>query len=482
MNLRPYQQVGVEELRQHIRAGIRRMVLQLPTGAGKTNVAAEMTRAAKAKGRRICFLCDRIELIDQTSERFDKEGIEHGVIQGDHWRWRPYERVQIATVQTLVNREFDPFDLMFVDECHGGGKRLNDFVVAQEKSVVIGLSATPFTAGMGKVWQRLVVGSTTTELIGLGFLVPPVVYAPSEPDLTGVKVVAGEWEESALAEVMDQPKLVGDIVQTWLDRGEDRQTILFAVNVAHSKHLVEQFMAAGVAAEHIDGYTDARTRRNVVSRFRSGETKLICNVGILDRGFDCPEAACLIYARPIRSSLALYVQMGGRVLRSSPGKSNAIILDHAGNTIRFGFLTDPLPRELDMGIVKKKPKPKPKEREPKRCPSCSYVKPPGEHKCSQCGFEPEIPNVVYADAGELREIVKTEDKRRVYAEIKSIQIERGYSTGWLAHTYRKMTGVWPRGMDGIEPAPPSEFVRRRVKHLLIQYAHSKNKGDRHAGA
>lgn len=473
MDLRPYQIDGIERLRTNIRNGVRRQVFQLATGGGKTKVAAEMTKAAMLKGKRVCFLCDRIELIDQASERFDKEGVEHGVIQGNHWRWRPHHRVQIATVQTLVNRDFQPFDLLFVDECHAGGKRLNDFVMRQS-SVCIGLSATPFTRGMGKVWQTLVVGASTPELIRQGFLVPPVVYAPTEPDLTGVKVVAGEWDEAQLAAVMDKPTLVGDIVATWLERGQDRQTILFAVNVAHSKHLVEQFQAAGVSAEHIDGYTDERTRRQIVSRFRYGETKLVSNVGILDKGFDVPEAGCLIYARPIRSSLALYIQMGGRVLRSSPGKADAIILDHAGNTVRHGFLTDPLPEELDDGKPKPKIKRVTKEREPKVCPSCRYVKPVGEHKCSQCGFEPAIPNVVYADAGALSKLTKTEDKRRLYAEIRWIQQDRGYSDGWAAHTYRKFTGVWPRGFDD-STVPPSEWTRRRVMAMLIAFHKGREK-------
>lgn len=474
MDLRDYQLDAIERLRANIRRGVRRQVLQLATGGGKTKVAAEMTKAAHAKGRRVCFLCDRVELIDQASERFDKEGIEHGVIQGNHWRWRPHHRVQIATVQTLVNRAFDPFDLMFVDECHAGGKRLNDFVL-KLPSVCIGLSATPFTRGMGKVWQELVVGSTTSELISRGFLVPPVVWAPTEPDLTGVKVVAGEWDEEQLAEVMDKPTLVGDIVETWLNRGQDRQTIVFAVNVAHSKHLVEQFQAAGVVAEHIDGYTDERARRQIIGRFRRGETKLVSNVGILDKGFDVPEAGCLIYARPIRSSLALYIQMGGRVLRAAQGKRDAIILDHAGNTVRHGFLTDPLPEELDDGKPKPKAKRVAKEREPKVCPSCRYVKPIGEHKCSQCGFEPAIPNVVYADAGTLSKLTKTEDKRRLYAEIRWIQKDRGYSDGWAAHTYRKFTGVWPRGFDDAT-IPPSEWTRRRVKAMLVAYYKAKEKG------
>jgi DNA repair protein RadD len=472
--LRPYQERAIEQLRDGIRAKVKRQVLQLCTGAGKTLIAASMTNSARDKGRRVMFLCDRIELIDQASARFDEEGIPHGVIQGNHYRWQPHQLVQIATIQTLVNRDFIMPDLVFVDECHAGGKRLNDFI-QQLDSVVIGLSATPFTRGLGKVYQRLVTGPSTSELIALGNLVPPVVYAPSEPDLSGVKVVAGEYEENALAEVMDQPAIIGDIVQTWLQRGQNRQTIGFAVNVAHSKHLVEQIIAAGVEAEHIDGYTNPRERALTIERFRRGDTKIVFNVGILDQGFDNPQASCLIYARPIKSSLALYIQMGGRVLRSFPGKTDAIILDHSGNTVRHGFLTDPLPEELDDGKPKKKSEAKPKPKEPPTCPTCKYVKPRGVSVCPKCGHEAKLPNEVFAEAGELVQLVKTEGKKQIYGEIKFIQRERGYSDGWLAHTYRKFTGVWPRSMDGVEPIEPTEWTRRRVKHLQIAYAKAQEK-------
>jgi superfamily II DNA or RNA helicase len=473
-DLRQYQTDSIEQLRGGIRAGAMTQVLQLCTGAGKTRIASSMTLSAMNRSKRVLFVCDRIELIEQASERFDAEGIPHGVIQGNHWRWQPQHLVQIATIQTLVNREYHAPDLIFVDECHAGGKRLNDFVRAQTVPV-IGLSATPFIRGMGKTWQRLVVGARTQELIDMGFLVPPIVYAPTEPDLSGVKVVAGEYDETQLAAVMDQPQVVGDIVATWLERGENRQTILFAVNIAHSKHMVEQFMTAGIEAEHIDAYTTPIERKRIISSFRRGSIKLLSNVGIVDKGFDVPEASCLIYARPIKSSLALYVQMGGRVLRASPGKTNAIILDHSGNTIRHGFLTDQLPEELDMGKPKPKAKAKPKEREPKRCPKCFFVKAVGVHACPQCGFAPEIPNVTFAEEGELGLLTKTEDKRKLFAEIRFLQAERGYSDGWAAHTFKKMAGVWPNHYKGPPPAPPSEYTRRRVQAMLLAYYKAKEK-------
>jgi DNA repair protein RadD len=478
--LRPYQEHAVERLRDGIRKRVMRQVLQVPTGGGKTLIAATMTKSAMDKGRRVMFLCDRIELIEQASGRFDAEGIRHGVIQGNHWRWQPHQPVQIATIQTLVNRQFDMPDLIFVDECHGGGKRLNEFIQSLEGVVVIGLSATPFTRGMGLVWDGLVTVTSTQQLIDEGYLVPPIVYAPTDPDLTGVKVVAGEWDDNSLANAVDQPDIVGDIVQTWLTRGEDRQTICFAVNVAHSQHIVAQFVAAGVNAEHIDGYTNQKDREMIIARFRRGDTKLLSNVGILDRGFDVPEAACIIYARPIRTSLSLYIQMGGRGLRISPGKKDCIILDHSGNTIRHGFLTDPLPEQLDMGKPLKKTPPKPKLVEPKKCPKCFFVRPCGVSVCPQCGFAASVPNEVFAEAGDLQRLMKTEDKAHLFAEIRYIQQQRGYSDGWASHSFKKMTGVWPNHYRDVHPIPPSEYTERRIKAMLIRYAKAKEEESKRA--
>ena len=470
--LREYQLDAISRLREGIAAGVKKQVLQIATGGGKTKVASAMTQSAIEKSKRVLFLADRIELIDQASARFDAEGIPHGIMQGQHWRHRPYERVQIATIQTLLNREYVKPDVIIVDECHAGGKRLNDFV-SKYDGIVIGLSATPWARGMGKVYEKLVIGATTSQLIELGFLVDVEAWAPREPDLKGVKVVAGEWEDAALAKACDTPKLVGDIVEHWLKRAQGRQTIAFAVDVAHSKHIVEQFQKAGVKAAHVDGYELTHERRKTIERFRKGELELICNVGILDKGFDVPEASCLVMARPIRSSLMLHIQQIGRVLRCSPGKTNALILDHAGNMVRHGFPTEQLPEVLDDGTRKEKVAAK-KERLPKPCPKCKYLKAPGQWECPSCGFKPERGNTVQSEAGELVQIKKSEDKRRIYAELKHIQLERGRKDGWLAHTFRKLTGVWPNHYHGTPPATAaSEWTINRVRHLDIAFAKSR---------
>ena len=288
----------------------------------------------------------------------------------------------------------------------------------------------------------------------------------------------GEWADKELAEAVDQPKLVGDIVAHWIQRGENRRTIGFAVDVAHSKHMAEAFNAAGVPAAHVDGYEDPAARRETLERFRRGEYRVVFNVGILDKGYADPEVSALILARPVRSSLILHIQMLGRLLRAFPGKEYGLILDHAGNLARHGFPTDAQPDKLDDG----KPKPKAvverEEKKPKKCPKCYHVKPAGVHVCPKCGFAPAPPNEVFHEPGELKQVMKTADKRQLYAEILGLQQQNGRSDGWVAHTFRKFTGAWPNRYKDTAPAPPTDWTRSRVKSFDIAFAKSKNKPKR----
>jgi superfamily II DNA or RNA helicase len=755
--LRPYQSDALNEVRAAFGKGFKRVVLQLPCGGGKTQIAATMIRGAVDKGRKCLFVCDRIELIDQTSKRFDAEGIPHGVIQGQHERCRPYEPVQICSIQTLGARKRWP-DAEFIiqDECFPAGtmvstvsgdvpiefvhsgvavynatgvgevlsvfartvpasrmvkvrfedgtearcteehpfftgnawiqarrlagesvatieampglwdcdtpqnvqskKRFSSFRVGkglvgkndllavlceeveepdvfrgseaegfsnpsrirssakvywgkwkadssptigyaqgarrwvdygicgedreenggqipdtlqaglsesggnavyrggrvksfnagektprhQENQLfgfkrvesveveqqgsdeivynlrvsghpsyfangflvhnchsryatmdkiiarwgnvpMVGLSATPWSKGLGKSWEHLVVGTTTGELIDLGFLVPFRVYGPQGPDLSKVKTVAGEYHEGQLAEAVDQPKLVADIVSTWLKLGEDRQTICFATNILHSRHIVAQFKAAGVKAEHIDAYSDTEERRSILKRFEDGDTRIVSSVDILTKGYDQPLASCMIDARPTKS-LILHAQKCGRVLRISPGKDLAKILDHSGNTARLGFVTDELPSELDDG---KKKETKPLERKeplPKPCPSCNYMKPAKVYACPSCGFKPEKLNSIESAPGELVEIsrakkenrsMSSEEKAHFYGQLKWIAQNRGYNKHWADHTYRAKLSVWPNAYKDapMHVATPSTIAY--VQSQLIR--HSKRR-------
>lgn len=479
--LRPYQVDAIQALRTALREGHRCIMLMGATGFGKTTVASEMIANAVAKGKRAIFIADRQELVEQASGRLDEDGIHHGIIMADHWRFDPSAPVQVASIQTLARRTPPDFDLAIIDEAHVFYRAHAELMQKYSAIPFVGLSATPFTKGLGKHYSKMVVAATAADLIDQGYLVDARVYAPSEPDVAKIQIVRGDYHEGQLAMAADKPELVADIVKTWQQLGEQRQTLCFAVNVAHSKHIVAQFRAAGIAAEHIDAYIDTAERRDIIARFRRGEIRILSNVAILDKGFDVPECSCLIMARPTKS-LMLYIQTCGRVLRTSPGKADAIILDHAGNTCRLGFITDPLPTQLDDGKKKTKEEQqqqqKEKEQLPKPCPKCHAVKPPKTHTCPACGFTPErIANVEYQKDGELKEIKKakisTTDKEQLYAEMLGYAKMKGYKEGWAYHKVKEYVGTFPH--RHVDPRPASPKTLAIIKHLNIRAAKSRAK-------
>lgn len=518
--LRPHQVRAIEGLRSSLASGCAAPLLQLPTGAGKTVIAAHVVDGLRSRLKRVAFCVPSIGLVDQTFDRFRENGIDPadmGVLQGNHpWR-RPHAPIQIATAQTLSRRSLPDVDAVVIDEAHlrfevydswikstlGGqisplaGKSevaathvANDMRLASRRlprPFFVGLSATPWSKGLGLLFDDLIKPTSMQELIDGGFLSKFKVYAPSHPDLTGVRTVAGDYHEGDLAERMNQGELVADVVSTWLRLGNNQPTLCFATGRAHAKALHDRFTGAGVSAAYVDANTPREEREHIGQQLAAGVIKVVCNIGTLTTGIDW-DVRCLILARPTKSH-SLFVQIIGRALRTAPGKDYATILDHSDTHLRLGMVTDIDFDVLDDGKPKKKAAKEAKEKKlplPTECLSCGGLIPVGIAACPCCGVAPPKPAFQEAD-GELDELrsdgsrtkgpsskdrLRTLGKQEVWAQIRWLQEARNRSAGWAAHTYREIFDVWPRGMEDVQPKEPDIYVRAWVRAKDIRYAKS----------
>jgi DNA repair protein RadD len=477
-SLRPHQVNLIGEIDRDLAAGIRHVVVQAATGFGKTIVAATLAKRNLDERRRTLFIVPALSLIDQTVEKFYAEGIRDiGVIQANHDLTNWSRPVQIASVQTLMRRQMPPADMVIIDEVHRWYDAYEGWITGPWKHIpVIGLTATPWTRGLGNHFDKLIIGATTRGLIEAGYLSKFRVFAPASPDLSAVRTVAGDYRDDDLSKAMDKSALIADVVTTWLERGQDRPTLCFAVDRAHAKHLQQRFLDAGVAAGYIDAYTPDDERKEIARRFHAGQIKVVCNVGCLTTGIDW-DVRCIILARPTKSEI-LFVQMIGRGLRAADDKDDCLILDHSDNTLRLGFVTDIHHDVLDDGKPRQKAEPRAAEALPKKCPKCTFLKPPKLLICPVCGFKPEPKCQVIHKNGELVEFTSRSARKPIgdteriefYQQLKHFAAARNYKSGWIAHKYKEKFGHWPNGLDHLAPMPPTPATLGWIRSRQIAFA------------
>ena len=492
--LRPYQTRAIEMLRQSLGSGKLRPVLQAPTGFGKTRLAAAVVEGALAKKKRVIFTVQALSLVDQTVRAFWDDGIRDvGVIQGTNPMTDWSRPVQVASVQTLQRRPFPEADVVLIDECH----RWFDFYPKWmrdprwQSKPFIGLSATPWTRGLGRYFDDLIIAATTQDLISEGYLSPFRVFAPSHPDLTDVRTVAGDYHEGDLSAVMSDTPLVADVVDTWQRRAENRSTFCFAVDRAHAKHLQKKFAEAGVSTGYIDAYTPISERCEIERKFHDGEIRVVCNVGCLTTGVDW-DVRCIILARPTKSEI-LFVQIIGRGLRTAEAKEDCLILDHSDTHLRLGFVTDIHHEVLDDGRPRARARALDRIRLPKECPQCAFLKPPRTPKCPVCGFKAEATTDIEPTDGELVEITRrydrthtasNEEKAAFYAQLRGYAQARGYARarGWAANKFREKFHVWPNGFENVPAMEPTPKVLSWIKSRQIAWAKSNQRHAQQATA
>jgi superfamily II DNA or RNA helicase len=476
--LRPYQGDAIARIEEAIGRGIRRIMVMAATGAGKTMIASSIVENLQNQSRPVIFTVPALELIDQTLEKFHAAGVyDVGIIQANHCLTDSSRPIQIASVQTLMRREIPPADLVFVDEAHKWFDFYRRWMLDPKWANVpfVGLSATPWTKGLGAYYQELIIAATTQDLIDRGYLSDFKVFAAAHPDLSGVHIVAGDYDEGELGIAMNKRPLVADIITTWLQHGIGRPTLCFCVNRAHAEHVQQLFLNAGVNAGYIDCETKAEERRQIRSKFASGEYQVVVNVGVLTTGVDW-DVRCIVLARPTKSEI-LFVQIIGRGLRTAEGKDYCLILDHSDTTRRLGFVTDIHHEVLNDGRTRVATTNGIKL--PKECIVCHCLRPAGTNVCPHCGTIAKPVDKVRVTDGELRELNRNKkpifDKADVFGQFKGLALERGYKPGFAWYKFREFFGEDPQGLSHVEPRMPSKTIRNWVlsKHIAFRKSHPR---------
>ena len=444
-------------------------IIQAATGAGKTRIAADIFQRASKIGHSVFFLVHRQEIGDQAAEAFDELGLEYGRISSGE---KPdlCKKIQICSIQTLYNlvqliengdgkklRKSYFFrglyeheiadaifqikfpDLLIFDEAHHCKSRTWEEVKNYYgKSKCIGLSATPKRLdgkGLGDIFDNIVCGPSMRWLIDNGFLADYKLYAPYSPDLAGVKNTAGDFNKKDVDKVMDKSAITGDAIKYYRKIADGKQALVFCTSIKHSKHIAEEFAAAGYVSAHLDSKLDKKTRKQIITDFRNKKIQILSNVDLVGEGFNVPAVEACILLRPTQS-LTIYLQQVGRCLRAEKGKVNAIILDHAGNTARHGLPDEERDWKLEFSVKKGNKKTEPKV-STKICDECYHIHKPAP-SCPACGFQYPGREVEQVE-GELVEIDKSlirEQAIREQASAKTLEDlivlgkSRGYKDSW----------------------------------------------------
>lgn len=483
---RDYQVSTLADLRAAIAKGARRVVLQAETGSGKTVIAAAMLKSCSDKGKKALFIARGRELVSQASAHLDAWQVRHGVIM--RGRGINPSSIQVASKDTFASwcmkrgrMPLPDADLVIKDECHESGKIWDSILAKYPNAVHVGLTATPARAngsGLGDKYEAMVQAIPPSELIARGWIVPTRVFAPYRPNLRGVGTDAnGDYAIGQLSERMNKATLVGDIVKHWKELGEGRPTICFTCNIAHCLNVRDQFNSAGIHFRHIDSRTtDEEEVQEVMGLFRDGKISGIVNVGKLTQGVDLPVASCGILARPTRSYV-LFRQMVGRLKRPFPGKTDCLLLDHAGAVYAHGMPDEDAEWTLDPGVKMSKDRIKPPPdgsppSDPVCCAKC-YCMYKGP-QCPNCGHKPvRQGKKMETAAGKLVPVngkadISWEEHVRYWHRCLGIAANKGRSFGAAAHIYHAKFGHWPEAHLPNYPAE-RELWSKKVKEVCPQY-------------
>jgi DNA repair protein RadD len=515
--LRDYQHDILARVAKAMRSH-RRVLVQAPTGAGKTHLIAGVVSAATEHKLRVLVLATRTRLVRQLHERLSMFDIGHGVIAASlpgmaSWSYG----VQVASVDTLYRRcivdgrmPLPLADVVIFDEAHLAlGASRQAILKNYPNAWHFGFTATPAKtsgAGLSAQFDTLVLGPTVRKLIDENMLVRPRVFnrpviTSEQLDAVSISSSTKDFVTGQLSELMSRPKIIGDVVENWLRIASGKKTLVFACDKAHGSMLTTQFRNAGVACELLTDADEDETREAAIARLESGATKVLVNCFLLSYGIDIPEVECVVLARPTRS-VVLYLQCVGRSMRPAEGKAFSILIDHGRVVDSLGMPHIDRYWSLHGGAKKPKAEKETKERitldeQPRKCIECScmWLTTEGGSDCPNCGWKfVPVQKPVQVVQADLTEADDDDPKRPTRRQVKEFFTEAlgWYAARWPDRYAAKQSGArwwaWQQTIAKFdlrqnEPLPyrlnfesavqPSEATSGWLKHRMIRWAKSR---------
>ena len=505
MKLRPYQETTIDNARDAL-SDHRSIVLALPTGAGKTVIANSIIQRHRASypDGHIWFVVDRVVLVKQTEREFD--GLRCQILQGENTEFDALADVTIATVQTLASRWNHTFvtdpTLIIIDECHVLHSAHFEMRERHPDAFIVGMTATPLNPSMGKLFDTIVHGPSISELMP-EYLVKPRYYVPANPDLTGIETTyingTPDYVQKQLGKRMCS--IVGDVVQSWMKLANGLKTVVFACDIAHAETLTGEFTMNGISCRAI--HSKSEDRDEALAQFANGEVTVLVNVNVLTAGFDHPDIRCIVLARPTKS-LGMHIQQLGRGLRTSEGKDEVLVIDHAGNIDRHGRAEhyEP-PTELNEAELKERATSRSSNDEAGTpCDECGFLIERGHYECPECGYSWSPPprvttvdgSIIELDSGE--EVITGISPERFYQQaLRHFEndpkcIEKNFANATDDFNYFRQRAYLStktfckdkgyqmpanRTLNALYSVETSEVVRGQIKHQQIRYVKGRNR-------
>lgn len=497
---REWQKKALPKLLQQIDSHINTL-LCVPTGTGKTKMALMAIANYVKQGKRALFVVDRLVLIQQTKEAFEECGIRCDILQGNNSTYTNAP-VVIASQQTLIRRDFPRnIHVIFIDETHIMSKQLKE-IIKDQKISTIGLSATPFTKGLGLVYKELYNPYTTQQATNDKVLVALRVKECKPINMAGAKKIGGEYSDHDVEErAID---VVGDVVAEYKNHANNK-AIAFCATIKQSLALAEEFNKNGVSTAVFCATTTTEERKEILKSYAEDNgIQVLVSVAALATGFDAPNVRTVLDCRPLSRSLSTYIQSIGRGLRSMAGKDDCLLLDFTGNMRHFAddfvdFYLNGLD-SLDNGVkkdrVRKDNENKKDKQEAKGCPECQsklWVLANNNWNCLSCGYVVEQPKEEFnaqksdyevKDLDIFAAAAKGETNKQLWTELSN------YVLQWKDHPnfdkekalkkcmamYKQITGSWQKWGQKLTPSADGKIsteVQNKITQLNIAYAKSR---------